>query len=295
VYAAIDQIVLAGSVAASQVCDVLEVSRSGFYAWRRSAWSLREQKDQALIPIIHDIFWAHKRRYGARRIAAELRRRDILCGVGRVAKLLKSQGLQAIQPKSFKPKTTASRHRLGYNDNLLADRPGPSKINEVWVGDITYIPLRTSRFGYAALLVDLYSRRIVGWSYRSLMNEDLVIEALREAIAARQPAAGLIHHSDRGGQYAAGRYRAILRRAQVLQSMSGADNCYDNAFMESCFGTMKTELQLEDYASDAEAKREIGEYVDYYNNRRLHSSLGYVTPSEFERQPPPQETGQNKT
>lgn len=294
-YAAIDQIVLAGSVAASQVCDVLAVSRSGFYAWRRSALSLREQKDQALIPIIHDIFWSHKRRYGARRMAAELRRRDILCGVGRVAKLLKSQGLRAIQPKSFKPQTTASRHRLGYNDNLLADRPAPSKINEVWVGDITYIPLRTSRFGYAALLVDLYSRRIAGWSYRSLMNEDLVIEALREAIAARQPAAGLIHHSDRGGQYAAGRYRAILRRAQVLQSMSGADNCYDNAFMESCFGTLKTELQLEDYAGDAEARREIGEYVDYYNNRRLHSSLGYVTPSEFERQPPQPETGQNKT
>lgn len=294
-YAAIDQIVLDGSLAASQVCDVLEVSRSGFYAWRRSALSLREQKDQELIPIIHDIFWSHQRRYGARRIAAELRRRDILCGVGRVAKLLKSQGLRAIQPKSFQPKTTDSRHRLGYNDNLLAGRACPAKVNEVWVGDITYIPLRTGRFGYAALLLDLYSRKIVGWAYRSLMNEELVIEAIQAAIGARQPAAGLIHHSDRGGQYAAGRYRAILRRASMLQSMSGAENCYDNAFMESCFGTMKTELQLEDYASDAEAKREIGEYVDYYNRRRLHSSLGYVTPSEFERQSPQPPPCQNKS
>lgn len=293
-YAAIDQIVLGGSASASHACDVLEVSRSGFYAWRRSELTSREQKDQALIPIIHDIFWSHKRRYGARRIAAELRRRDLVCGVGRVARLLKTQGLQAIQPKSFQPRTTDSRHRLGYNDNLLADRSAPSKINEVWVGDITYIPLRTGRFGYAAVLLDLRSRRIVGWAYRSLMNEDLVIEALRAAIAARQPAAGLIHHSDRGGQYAAGRYRAMLRRASALQSMSGAGNCYDNAFMESCFGTIKTELQLEDYASDAEAKRELREYVDYYNNRRLHSALGYVTPREFERQPPQLEPDQNK-
>ena len=293
-YAAIDQIVLGGSVAASQVCDVLEASRSGFYAWRRGALSLRDQKDHELIPIIHDIFWSHQRRYGARRIAAELRRRDVLCGVGRVARLLKSQGLRAIQPKSFKPKTTDSRHRLGYNDNLLAGHSGPSRANEIWVGDITYIPLRTGRFGYAAVLLDLWSRKIVGWSYRSLMNEELVIETLRAAIAARQPPAHLIHHTDRGGQYAAGRYRAILRRASMRQSMSGANNCYDNAFMESCFGTMKTELQLEDYASDAEAKRELGQYVDYYNHRRLHSSLGYVTPSEFERQATQSTTDQNK-
>lgn len=294
-YAAIDQIVLSEAVAAAQVCDTLEVSRSGFYAWRHSALSLRAAKDQELIPIVHDIFWTHQRRYGARRIAAELRRRDILCGVGRVAKLLKSQGLQAIQPKSFKPKTTESRHRLGYNDNLLAGRPSPSRVNEVWVGDITYIPLRTGRFGYTAFLLDLYSRKIVGWSYRSLMNEDLVIEAMQGAIHRRQPDAGLIHHSDRGGQYAAGRYRAILRRASMLQSMSGADNCYDNAFMESCFGTMKTELQLEDYGSDAEANREISEYVDYYNNSRLHSSLGYVTPSEFEAQKTLLQPSQNKS
>lgn len=294
-YSAIDQIVLSESVAAAQVCDALEVSRSGFYAWRRSELTSREAKDQELIPIIHDIFWSHKRRYGARRIAAELRRRDILCGVGRVAKLLKSQGLQAIQPKSFKPKTTESRHRLGYNDNLLADRASPWRVNEVWVGDITYIPLRTGRFGYTAFLLDLYSRRIVGWSYRASMNDDLVIEALQEAIRTRQPHPGLIHHSDRGGQYASKRYRAMLRRSLMLQSMSGADNCYDNAFMESCFGTMKTELQLEDYAGDAEARREIGAYVDYYNTRRLHSSLGYVTPSEFERQSPQQQPSQNKS
>ena len=286
VYAAVDQIVLEDSVAASRVCDVLDVSRSGFYAWRRGALSLRETKDRELTPIILDIFWHHRRRYGARRIAAELRRRNVLCGVGRVARLLKAQGLEAIQPKSFKPKTTESRHRLGYNDNLLARQTGPSEVNQIWVGDITYIPLRTGRFGYLAVLMDLYSRRIVGWSYRSSMNEELVLEALHDAIRTREPAAGLIHHSDRGGQYAAKRYRDVLRRASMRQSMSGADNCYDNAFMESCFGTLKIELQLEDYASDAEAKRELSQYVSYYNLDRLHSSLGYVTPSEFETTQP---------
>jgi transposase InsO family protein len=126
------------------------------------------------------------------------------------------------------------------------------------------------------------------------MTDDLVIEALQDAIRARQPPAGLVHHSDRGGQYASRRYRAILRRGEILQSMSGADNCYDNAFMESCFGTLKTELQLEDYAGDAEAIREIGEYVTYYNHHRLHSSLGYLTPVEFERNHHQQVTLQNK-
>lgn len=234
--------------------------------------------------MIHEIFWSHHRRYGARRIAAELKRRDVLCGVGRVARLLKSQGLQAIQPRSFNPKTTDSRHRLGYNDNLLAWRPGPIRIDEVWVGDITYIPLRSGRFSYLSMLMDLYSRRIVGWSYRATMTDELVLESLQNAIELRQPSAGLIHHSDRGGQYASGRYRGVLRRASMRQSMSAANNCYDNAFMESCFGTIKTELQLEDYATDAEAIRELGSYINYYNVERLHSSLGYVTPCEFETQ-----------
>ncbi len=147
-FAAIDQIVISDSLAASRVCDLLEVSRSGFYSWRKEQRTNRELKDRELIPLVHDIFWLHRRRYGARRIAAELKRRDVLCGVARVARLLKTQGLVAIQPKSFKPRTTESRHRLGFNDNLLDSYPGPTRIDQVWVGDITYIPLRSSRFGY---------------------------------------------------------------------------------------------------------------------------------------------------
>jgi transposase InsO family protein len=287
VYAGIDQIVLRDGLAAAPVCDLLEVSRSGFYAWRSQQESQRDGRDQQLVPVIQEVFWHHRRRYGARRIAVELTSRGIACGVARVARLLKTQGLKAIQPKSFQPRTTESRHGLGYNANLLVGRAAVTEINEVWVADFTYIPLaaRTSRgrFGYLALLMDLCSRKIVGWEYGSSMDEELVLGALRRAIRERQPGPGLIHHSDRGGQYAGGRYRAMLRRSGMRQSMSAAGNCYDNAFMESCFGTMKTELELVDYASDFEARRELSSYVRYYNVERRHSAVGYVSPAEFER------------
>ena len=274
---------------ASKVCDLLEVSRSGFYTWRGAQESAREVRDRELIPWISAVFWRHRRRYGARRIAVELASEGIACGVARVARLLKTQGLRAIQPKSYTPRTTESRHRLGYSPNLLVGRAPPTRSNDVWVGDITYIPLLArhgkGRFGYLALLMDLWSRRIVGWEYGSSMDEDLVLEALRRAIRERQPAAGLIHHTDRGGQYAGKRYRAVLRRAEMRPSLTEAESCYDNAFMESCFGTVKTELELVEYSGGPEALRELSEYVRYYNEERRHSSLGYVSPAEFESQP----------
>jgi transposase InsO family protein len=288
VYAGIDQIVMRDGFAASAVCDLLEVSRSGFYAWRSSQESQREERDRELMPFIQEVFWRHRRRYGARRIAMELSGRGIACGVTRVARLMKTAGFRAIQPKSYRPRTTESRHRLGYNPNLLVGREAPSRINEVWVGDITYIPLATrtssGRFGYLALLMDLCSRRIVGWEYGNTMTEDLVLGALRRAIRERQPAPGLIHHTDRGGQYASKRYREVLRRSEMPQSMSAAESCYDNAFMESCFGTVKTELELVEYASGPEAVRELTSYIRYYNVERRHSSLRYVSPAEFERE-----------
>jgi transposase InsO family protein len=288
VYAGIDQLVITEGFRASKVCDVLEVSRSGFYAWRSAQESRRAVRDRELVPRIRAVFWRHRRRYGARRIAVELASEGIACGVARVARLLKMQGFRAIQPRSYKPRTTESRHRLGYNQNLLAGRAAPTRGNEVWVGDITYIPLLarkgSGRFGYLALLMDLWSRRIVGWEYGSSMEEDLVLCALRRAIRARQPGPGLIHHTDRGGQYAGKRYRAVLRRAGMRQSMSDAESCYDNAFMESCFGTVKTELELVEYSGAPEALRELSEYIRYYNVERRHSSLGYVSPVEFEGQ-----------
>ena len=222
VYAGVDQLVIREGFAASAVCELLEVSRSGFYAWRSAEESQRDCRDRELVPVIREVFWCHRRRYGARRIAVELSSRGLACGVARVARLLKTQGFQAIQPHSFRPRTTQSRHRLGDNQNLLAGRASPSTINEVWVADITYIPIgtRTSsgRFGYLALLMDLCSRRIVGWEYARSMDEDLVLSALRRAIRERQPNPGLIHHSDRGGQYASRRYRDVLRRSGMFQA-----------------------------------------------------------------------------
>ena len=173
------------------VCQALGVSRAGYYAHARGEAGPREQEDARLRPLVRQIFWEHKRRYGARRIAAELAARGEACGPGRVARLLKQLGLQAIQPKSFRPRTTQSRHPLGYSPNLLLEAPPPSGINQVWVGDITFIPLAGGRFAYLALLMDLYSRRIVGWELDEHMAEALVLAALREAIARAAAGPGL--------------------------------------------------------------------------------------------------------
>jgi putative transposase len=263
-------------------CQALGVSRAGYYAHARGAAGPREQADARLRPLVRQIFWEHKRRYGARRIAAELAARGEACGPGRVARLLKQLGLQAIQPRSFRPRTTQSRHPLGYSPNLLPEVAPPSGTNQVWVGDITFVPLAGARFAYLALLMDLYSRRIVGWELDEHMEEALALAALRAAIGQRQPVPGLIHHTDRGGQYAGGEYRRVLARARMRQSMSRPDNCYDNAFMESCFGTIKTELEMEVYANLRAADEEIHDYLCYYDTKRRHSSLGYLTPCEFE-------------
>ena len=265
------------------VCDVLAVSRSAYYAWRHGRPSPRQQRDQELTPLVRALFWKHRRRYGARRLAQELADLGETCSPRRVARLLKSQGLRALQPKSFVPKTTDSRHGLGYSPNLLLDAPPPTGVNQVWVGDITYVPLRGGSFSYLAMLMDRYSRSLVGWRLGEVLTDELVLPALRQAIRGRQPPSKLIHHTDRGGQYASTRYRAVLRRAGFLQSMSRAGNCYDNAFMESCFGTIKTELEMTEYENHPAAHRAIGEYVHYYQTERKHSALDYLTPEQFER------------
>lgn len=285
VYAAVEGIAATNDIAVSLICEALDVSRSAYYAWLAAEPSLRERELDELTPLIVGVFWRHRRRYGARRIAQELKDRSIACSARRVAKVLKIQGLRAIQPKSFVPRTTESRHRLGYSPNLLLEAAEPTRVDELWVGDITYLPLRGGGFCYLAGLMDRYSRDIVGWAVEPTMTESLTLTVLTQAIRGRQPKAGLIHHSDRGGQYAGARYRATLRRAAMTQSMSRADNCYDNAFMESCWGTFKRELEIAEYESVATARKTLAEYVRYYRFERKHSSLGYLTPHQFATNP----------
>jgi putative transposase len=282
VYAAVEAIVQAATLSTALVCDVLDVCRSAYYAWRDGELSGREQREAALTPLIRAVFWKHRRRYGARRIAEELADQGEVCSARLVARILRNQGLQAIQPKSFVPKTTDSQHHWGYSPNLILDTPEPCGVNQLWVGDITYVPLRGGAFSYLASLMDQYSRNIVGWELAETVTDELTLAVLRMAIRDRQPSAGLVHHSDRGGQYASHRYRAVLRRADMLQSMSRAGNVYDNAFMESCFGTFKTELEMTEYENHRTARREIAEYIDYYRTERKHSALGYLTPIQFE-------------
>jgi putative transposase len=259
------------------------VNRTAFYAWQDSEPTCFEEQDSKLSPLIRIIFKQHRRSYGARRIADELKDLGHDCGVRRVSNIMKSLGLRAIQPKSYVPKTTNSRHRLGYSPNLLIDAAMPTRINQIWVGDITYIPLEGGVFCYMALLMDLYSRRIVGWSLKDDMTESLVLSCLRLAIKERQPAAGLIHHTDRGGQYAGNEYRSVMKRSRIRDSMSRADNCYDNAFMESAIGTIKTELEMTEYKTIREALKDVSPYLRYYNFERKHSAIEYLTPARFEQ------------
>ncbi len=282
VYGAIVELEAEGfSVAA--LCDSLAVTRSAFYGWLHGELGARGKENEQLRLIVRSIFWEHQRRYGARRIAQELAARQLPGSRRRVGRLMEEMGLVAIQPRSFKPRTTDSRHKLGYSPNLLLDFGQPTAINQLWVGDITYIPLVAREYLYLAMLMDQYSRRIVAWDLRENMQEGLVLAALRSAIVSRQPSRGLIHHTDRGGQYAGTAYRNLLERARIQQSMSRADNCYDNAFMESCFGTLKSELEMKPYESRQVARKEIADYIRYYNTRRRHSSLNYMTPEEYER------------
>ena len=235
---------------------------------------------------VKEVFWRHARRYGSRRIKEELVAEGLAVGRARVRTVMREEGLRAIQPRSFVPRTTDSRHGQRISPNLLLERKPVSRPNEVIVGDITYLPLQTGEWAYLATWLDLYSRMIVGWQVSDEMTDKLIMTAMEKAITRRKPEAGLIVHCDRGGQYVSGEFRQLLKHHGYLQSMSRADNAYDNAFAESLFSRYKAEL-LEGgaFVDLAEAGLETFNYIEsYYNRVRRHSALGYRSPEDFERE-----------
>ena len=266
------------------MCRVLQVSRSGYYAWRRRPVSGREMANQKLTQQIEEIHQQSRQTYGSPRIQAELADQGVKCGPNRVARLMQEAELQAKQSRQFKVTTTDSAHNYPVAPNLLARNFQANRANEKWLADITYIPTAEGWL-YLAAVMDLYSRRIVGWAMGESLERGLPLAALQMALDTRQPLPGLLHHSDRGSQYASDDYQAVLTKSQMQVSMSRTGNCYDNAPMESFFGTLKTELVYHcHYATRAEAKTAIFEYIElFYNRFRRHSALGYQSPVVFEQ------------
>jgi transposase InsO family protein len=265
-----------------KICDVLELPRSSFYHAAKSTSS--HEQDARLGELIEEIFKRNRRRYGYRRIHQELRDHDIVCAPSKLRRILKIRGLKAIQPKNYLPKTSDGRADRPCA-NLLSQQPLPQKPDQAWVGDITFIPT-SSNWLYLAVVMDLGSRRIVGWSLATHMRAELVVHALEQALQTHPKASGVVFHSDRGSQYGSAAFRSVLTSAGLRQSMSGRANPYDNAWTESFIGTLKREmLQGGRFEDLTDARLELFEYIEgYYNNQRKHSALGYLTPNQFETQ-----------
>jgi len=266
---------------------MMRVSASAYHAYHSGRSYVLSRDQVALAAQVKETFYLHRRRYGARRIAAELTARGSRVGRGAVRTMMRRQDLRAIAPRRFRPRTTDSRHTVEPSPNLLLDAAhvacGP---REVLVGDITYLPLRSGRWGYLASWQDKFSKRVVGWAVEERMTEGLVLKAFERAVARGGVERGTIVHTDRGSQYVSNNFRALLAANGCRQSMSRRGNCWDNAQAESFFSRYKAEL-LEDglFADVSQARSETFSYIEgYYNRLRRHSALGYKTPEEFERE-----------
>ncbi len=267
------------------LCRVLDVSRSGFYAWRSLKPSVAETRREALTERVAEIHAEVKARYGSPRMHAELVGRGHACCVNTVARVMREAGIAAKTKRKFQ-QTTDSNHPHPVAPNVLDRAFDPDEPNASWVADVTYVPTREGWL-YLAVVVDLFSRLVVGWSMAATMTSRLVVDALEMALSGRPKgsSSGLVAHSDRGSQYASEHYRRRLTDERITCSMSRRGNCWDNAPMESFFASLKKELvHGEDYATRDEARSSIFEYIEaFYNRARRHSSRGYVAPAEFER------------
>ncbi len=265
------------------MCGVLGVSESGFYAWRKRPTCRHQREDARIAQEIRQAFNKHQGRYGSPRIHRDLQDEGIICSRKRVARLMRVEELSA-SPKRRRVRTTKRDETHPVALNILNRDFQAEEPNKKWVTDITYIPT-TQGWLYLAVILDVYSRMVVGWSISSNCDENLAERALEQALARRRPQAGLLHHSDRGSQYTAHAYQAYLQRYGIQPSMSRKGNCWDNAVAESFFGTLKEECVKETiYASRDEARGAIFTYIEvYYNRVRRHSTLGYVSPLQYEK------------
>jgi putative transposase len=268
-----------------QLCTELVVSRSGYYDWctRQTEPGKRATENTQLRAHIRQVHAEYEQVYGSPRIARTLQKKGVRCGRHRVARLMRHDGLRGRPPRRFRVRTTDSNHTHPIAPNRLQTMRRPTRTDQVWVSDITYVETAAGWL-YLAAVMDLFSRRVIGWATSPTLETSLVLRALQQALADRRPKPGLIVHSDRGAQYASTAYRQVLYQHHLLSSMSRKANCYDNAAMEAFWSTLKLErLYRLRLANQHEAHRTLFHYIEgFYNSRRLHSSLDYRTPLDFE-------------
>jgi transposase InsO family protein len=264
------------------MCQTLQVSRSGYYAWLKRSKSKRQIENERLLKQIKKVHYQSRYIYGSPRITAALKKRNIRCSKNRIARLMRTNNIRSIIKKKHRT-TTNSRHRLPVAANIVNQQFRAERPNQIWFSDITYIRVQ-QYWVYLAAILDLFSRKIVSWSLSLELTPDFVLQSIRQAIIMRKPEPGLIFHSDRGVQYASYATRNILKEHAIISSMSRKGDCYDNAVMESFFGTLKSEfVSFQKFQNYEDTYQKLFDYIEiFYNHKRLHSSLGYHSPVDFE-------------